>query len=162
MVDRTSTVAEDELMRSFLVLVLEVLLLGAAYAAPAPDAEAGAIKQTALDYIEGWYEGDAARMARALSPELVKRIIVTENGASRIENMGASKLVSNVRQGGGTKTPKAQQQKDVTILDRFENAAAVKIVAEGWIDYLHVAKIDGRWLIVNVLWERKPKPPEAK
>jgi len=26
------------------------------------------------------------------------------------------------------------------------------------IDYLHVAKIDGRWVIVNVLWERKPKP----
>jgi hypothetical protein len=25
-----------------------------------------------------------------------------------------------------------------------------------WIDYLHLAKYDGRWKIVNVLWEMKP------
>lgn len=26
----------------------------------------------------------------------------------------------------------------------------------GWVDYLQLAKVDGRWVIVNVLWERKP------
>ena len=26
-----------------------------------------------------------------------------------------------------------------------------------WIDYLQVAKVEGRWVIVNVLWERKAK-----
>jgi hypothetical protein len=31
----------------------------------------------------------------------------------------------------------------------------VKIVANDWIDYLQVAKVDGRWMIVNVLWEMK-------
>jgi len=95
----------------------------------------------------------------------VKRIVTTERGASRIENMGASMLVASVRAGFGKQTPKDKQLKDVTILDRFENAAAVKIVASDWIDYLHVAKVDGRWVIVNVLWERKPRPaapPPAK
>jgi len=58
-------------------------------------------------------------------------------------------------------TPKDKQQKDVTILDRYENAATVEIVASDWIDYLHIAKLDGRWQIVNVLWERKPEPPGA-
>ena len=42
-------------------------------------------------------------------------------------------------------------------LDVFGNAATVKIVANEWIDYLHVSKIDGRWVIVNVLWEMKPR-----
>ena len=56
----------------------------------------------------------------------------------------------------GRPTPKEKQQKDVTILDLFENAACVKIVATDWIDYLHVSKFDGRWVIVNVLWEMKP------
>jgi Putative lumazine-binding len=27
-----------------------------------------------------------------------------------------------------------------------------------WVDYMQLAKVDGRWVIVNVLWERKPRP----
>jgi hypothetical protein len=48
--------------------------------------------------------------------------------------------------------------KEVTILDRYNNAAVVKIVASDWIDYLEVAKFNGDWKIINVLWELKPKP----
>lgn len=147
-----------------LALLLAVLFTATtARAQPtrAEDPDTKAIRQAALDYIEGWYEGAVDRMARAVHPELVKRIITNDRGASRIENMGASMLVANVRAGYGKQTPKDKQLKEVTILDRFENAAAVKIVASDWIDYLHVAKVDGRWVIVNVLWERKPKPPAA-
>jgi len=150
-------------MRTTLPVLLAVVLaaaLGRAAPTPTPDdADSKAIRAAALDYIEGWYEGSAERMTRALHPELVKRIAITENGATRIEQMGASKLVANVRAGGGKKTPKDKQQKDVTILDRFENAASVKIIASDWIDYLQLAKVDGRWVIVNVLWELKPKKP---
>ncbi len=144
-------------MRLTFPLVLALALATALGHATPDDADAKAIRATALDYIEGWYEGNADRMARAVHPELVKRLAVTENGVTRIENMGASKLVANVRGGGGKKTPKDKQQKDVTILDRFENVASVKIVASDWIDYLQLAKVDGRWVIVNVLWELKPK-----
>jgi hypothetical protein len=72
--------------------------------------------------------------------------------------MGAMQLVQNTRRGGGNKTPKDQQTKDITILDRFNNAAVVKIVASGWIDYLQEAKVNGEWKIINVLWELKPRP----
>ena len=123
------------------------------------EADAAAIKQTALDYIEGWYEGNPERMERALHPELAKRIVITDarTGQSRLDQMGAMTLVQRVKAGGGTKTPRELQQKDVTILDVFENAAAVKVVASDWIDYLQVAKFNGRWVIVNVLWEFKPR-----
>lgn len=50
-----------------------------------------------------------------------------------------------------------QQQKDVFILDIFENSASVKAIMSGWIDYMHMAKWNGEWKIVNVLWEYKPK-----
>ena len=42
-----------------------------------------AITKTALDYIEGWYTGDAARMERALHPELAKRMISTDPKTGR-------------------------------------------------------------------------------
>ena len=121
------------------------------------EADKTAIKQTAMDYIEGWYEGNTERVERALHPELAKRIVRTKDGNSQFEQIGAMTLVDRVRRGGGKQTPKEKQQKDVTILDVFENAASIKIVASDWIDYLHVAKFNGRWVIVNVLWELKPQ-----
>ena len=124
-----------------------------------PDDEI-AIRKTAMDYIEGWYEGDAARMESALYPELAKRMILTDpkTGHSQFNHMGAMQLVQNTRRGGGSKTPKDQQTKEITVLDRFNNAAVVKIVASGWIDYLEEAKVNGEWKIINVLWELKPRP----
>ena len=123
------------------------------------EADRDAIRATALDYIEGWYEGNAERMERALSPDLAKRIVRTnDKGQSALQQMSAMTLVQYVRQGGGKNTPKDKQQKDVTSLDAYENAASVKVVASDWIDYLHMARYNGRWVIVNVLWELKPKP----
>lgn len=118
-----------------------------------------AITRTALDYIEGWYEGDAERMQRSLHPDLAKRIVLRDpaTGRARLDQMSALGLVLGTKRGGGTRTPPVRQQKDVTILDRFENAACVKIIASDWVDYLHVAKYDGDWVIVNVLWELKPE-----
>ena len=144
-----------------MILAVTVLLLGfnmQAQAQSPADANANAIKQTALDYIEGWYEGNAERMERALHLELAKRIVRTNaEGNSRLDQMGAMTLVQFTRRGGGKQTPKENQQKDVTILDVYENAASVKVVASDWIDYLHMGKFNGKWVIVNVLWELKPR-----
>jgi len=122
-------------------------------------ADSAAIKATALDYAEGWYEGNGDRMARALHPELVKRIVVrdTTTGKSMVQGMGASVLVNSTRHGYGKETPKERQQKEVTILDIFGNAASAKAVMSDWVDYMQLGKVDGRWVIVNVLWERKPQ-----
>ncbi|MDQ3799927.1 MAG: nuclear transport factor 2 family protein [Acidobacteriota bacterium] len=116
------------------------------------------IKQTALDYIEGWYEGNAERMERALHPDLAKRIVRNDDrGNSRLENMGALSLVQVTRRGFGKQTPKEQQQKDVTILDMMENSAVVKVEMRDWVDYMQMGRLNGRWVIVNVLWEMKPQ-----
>jgi hypothetical protein len=120
-------------------------------------ADSAAIRSTALDYVEGWYEGNATRMGRALHPELVKRIVVTDTttGKSVLQNMGASALVNGTRHGYGKSTARERQQKEVTILDIFGHAASVKATMADWIDYMQMAKVDGRWVIVNVLWEKK-------
>jgi len=121
-------------------------------------ADSAAIKQTALDYIQGWYGGDAARMERALHPELAKRIVRTDtSGNYRLDQQSAMTLVQRTRFGGGKQTPAADQHDDVRILDIYRNAASVRIDASYWVDYLQVAKWRGRWVIVNVLWELKPK-----
>lgn len=144
----------------------EVLVLLALFAAcqahAQTDADRNAIRQAALDYIEGWYTGDAERMGRAVHPELAKRIVQTmREGESRLGHQGAETLVGNTRRGGGRDTPEGRRLKEVTILDVYENAASVKIDASDWVDYLHLARWDGSWKIINVLWERKPRPDTA-
>src|SRR5678815_3979974 len=144
-------------MKSTILLIAVILASFAGAHAHASDADREAIKATALDYIEGWYEGNPERMERALHPDLAKRIVRTnDRGQSMLGQMSAMSLVQGVKNGGGKNTPKEKQQKDVTILDVFGNAASVKVIASDWIDYLHIAKSNGRWVIVNVLWEMKP------
>jgi hypothetical protein len=127
------------------------------------DADRDAIKRTALNYAEGWYEGNAEKMESALSPDLAKRIVRTnEKGQSSLGQMTAMSLVQGTRGGFGKQTPKESQQKDVTIFDITGGAATVKLEMHDWVDYLHIGKINGKWLIINVLWEMKPKKDEKK
>src|SRR3712207_8091777 len=111
--------------------IIVALLISAAFVVSAHGQstdDAAAIRQTALDYIEGWYEGNAERMERALHPDLAKRIVTRKN---TVNNMDAKTLVQATREGGGKNTPAERQQKDVTILDVFEKAASVKVVEIG-------------------------------
>ena len=121
-------------------------------------ADSAAIRGTALDYIEGWYTANAERMERALHPDLAKRIINTnQRGRNILGHQSAMTLVQNTRSGGGRETPVADQRKDVRILDIFGNTASVRIDAGSWVDYLHIARWNGRWVIINVLWEMRPQ-----
>ena len=127
------------------------------------DADRDAIKRTALNYAEGWYEGNADKMESALHPDLAKRIVRThDKGQSGLGQMSAMSLVQGTRAGSGKQTPAAEQQKDVTILDILGGAATVKLEMRDWVDYMHIGKFNGKWVIVNVLWELKPKKDEKK
>ncbi len=72
--------------------------------------------------------------------------------------MGATELIRGAKSGGGKATPADKQRKDVKILDVFQQAASVRVDMSGWIDYLHLVKWNGRWVILNVLWEVREKP----
>ncbi|MFL5553368.1 MAG: nuclear transport factor 2 family protein [Gemmatimonadaceae bacterium] len=120
-------------------------------------ADSAAIRATALDYIDGWYAADAARMERALHPELAKRNVYSDaNGRSRLIQMSAMSLVNGTRAGGGSDIPAPQRADSVKILDIYGNAASVRVRAATWIDYMHMAKYNGQWRILNVLWENDP------
>lgn len=106
-------------MRRVLPLIVASGLVGASASHAQTAADSAAIRQTALDYIEGWYEGNAERMKGALHPELAKRIIMTDaqSGESHLQHMTAEQLVQGTAAGYGTRTPKARQLKGVAILD---------------------------------------------
>jgi len=143
---------------TFALTLLATLASPPAQAAAQTAADSAAIRATALDYIQGWFTGDVERMERALHPELAKRIVSTdlESGRIWLDDMGKSKLVAGTRAGFGKEIPESERRDEVEILDIFGNAASARVDAGPWIDYMHLAKWEGRWVIVNVLWERRP------
>lgn len=124
-------------------------------------ADSAAIRATALNYIEGWYEGNGERMKSALHPKLAKRMVYPDQiGKSALNDQTAETLIQGTRRGGGSSTPAAQQRTEVTILDIYGNAASVRVDAGDWIDYLHIVRFDTEWKIINVLWELRTEAKE--
>jgi hypothetical protein len=148
-------------LSSAALVLLSLVLAGSARAQSAADSTG--IRAAALNYIEGWYTGDVGRMEQALHPDLAKRIVQTDpkTGKSVLSQMGSKELVKYTREGGGKDTPAGRRQADVSILDIYQGAASAKVIAADWVDYLHLARWNGRWMIVNVLWEFKPREARA-
>ncbi|HSR42419.1 MAG TPA: nuclear transport factor 2 family protein, partial [Longimicrobiales bacterium] len=142
------------------ILVLSALTTAAALPVFGQSpADSAAIRSTALDYIEGWYDADADRMEGALHPHLAKRYLEPlPDGGVRLTDTSALELVQQVQNGGGSGTPQGARRTDVRILDVFQDAASVRVDAHGWIDYMHLVRLGDEWRIVNILWEVRREP----
>ena len=114
-----------------------------------------AITDITLDYLEGWYEGDASRMERALHPDLNKKglQVIKDTGRSNLSQASATNMVEATRAGIGKLKPGEETEIDISVLDIYKNTACVKAVSLRFVDYCLLARYNDEWKIVNVLWE---------
>ena len=114
------------------------------------------IKQVALDYIESQHNVNPEQFARAAHPRMVKRTFWTNKKTGkeylRETFTDAMILLAETYNQDGDKFPK-EPKKEVIILDIFDKTASVKLIADDWIDYMHIVKLNGKWQLVNVLWQ---------
>ena len=130
-----------------------------ATATPAPmdPAQVKAIEAVAYDYVDGQLEGDPARVARALHPDLAKRAVTTDPDEKlALRRMSKAELV-NLTKEGALKTPRAEWDRSVRVLDIAGNAAVARVETPWFVDYFHLGRFGERWVIVNALWYPKPK-----
>lgn len=130
-------------------------------ATPAPadldPAQVKAIEVVAYDYVDGQLEGDPARVARSLHPDLAKRAVTTDPDEKlALRRMSKAELVQLTRE-GALKTPKDQWSRSVRVLDIAGNAAVARVETPWFVDYFHLGRFGDRWVIVNALWYPKPK-----
>jgi putative lumazine-binding protein len=113
-----------------------------------------AIVAAALDYYEGWFDGEPERMERALHPDLVKRSLA-EDGMS-VETISAREMVEATAKGIGLTRDPGKQARDIQIhVDHvYEDIATVTATSLIYVDYLQLARTQDGWKIVNVLWDR--------
>src|SRR5579885_2878364 len=113
-----------------------------------------AIRQAVLEYVEGIYEVDPARIERSVHPSLNKGGFFEEkDGSYSFTSMTFEELVElSKRYNSDGRMPK-DAPKEITIFDVQEQIASAKLVAWWGIDYVHLAKCHGKWMIVNVFWQ---------
>jgi hypothetical protein len=115
-----------------------------------------AITEASRDYIEGWFTADEERVRRCMHPQLVKRTIwhdLQQDTWKVTDTLDAEIMMKFTRKGGGSALPENEKTYEIVLLDVFRHSATVKIASFPYMDYLHLAKFNDRWLIVNCLYE---------
>ena len=64
-------------------------------------ADRDAIVRVALDYFEGWFDGDAVRMERTLHPDLAKRSPDDAPAPGELEKLTAREMIEATAKGSG-------------------------------------------------------------
>lgn len=149
--------------RLMTTLAAGMLLFPATLRAQVPTDAAG-VRRAVLDYVEGFYEGDTAKLVRSIRPDVVKYGYSIPRGKTAYEGeampWAAFLSYANSVKARGRPTP-ATAPKEITVLDLADQTASAKLTAWWGIDYLHLAKFDGVWMITQVLWQSPPKKADT-
>ena len=141
--------------RTLVILAaMAVAATGFAVAGSADD-EKG-IEQAVQAYVSAIYDMKPELLDGSVSPKLQKLGYMPAQGGSGLEESWMTfdelkDLAGHLNQ-NGMFDPKTSPRK-VTILDRTDMIANVKLDAAWGIDYIHLTKSSGEWMIVNVIWE---------
>jgi hypothetical protein len=111
-----------------------------------------AIVTAALDYYEGWFDGEPARMERALHTDLVKRSL-SDDGIG-VETISATEMIAWTAEGVGMQRDPGDRRIDVHVDHVFGGIATATVTSAVYVDYLQLARTTEGWRIVNVLWDR--------
>jgi hypothetical protein len=148
-------------MRKATFLVMAFVMVWPIAGRAQSNTEKEAVKQAVLDYVEGIYEVDHKRIERSVHPELAKRGFYVKKGETAYTGtpMTFTQLVELAKTyNKGGRVPK-DAPKEVVIYDVLDQTATAKLTAVWGIDYMHLAKYEGKWMIVNILWQTSPPKP---
>jgi hypothetical protein len=111
------------------------------------------IIETALNYGDGYYSGDAARMERAIHPDLNKvcPVVMPQTGKTFLIYSSGSSLIEASRAKAGF-VEEQNRKTAVKVLKINDNVACARLTSSQFNDYLAMVRFDGQWKIVNVLW----------
>ena len=112
-----------------------------------------AVRSVVMDYVEGWFEGDAGRMKRALQPELVKRCRGIEgDDPDALETLSAQEMIDATADGEGRREDAADRRIEIRIDYLSGGIASVQCFCHRYVDLLHLIDMPDGWKIVNAAW----------
>jgi hypothetical protein len=147
-------------MKKLAVLIFGAALMGlTAQAQNTANTDKEAVRAAAMDYIEALYQAQPDRIARSVHPKLTKLGFAKKQGETTYSEFPMTydqlvNLAGSWNKDGKRGVDKAP--KEVAVYEVLDQTASAKVTAQWGIDYLHLAKFDGQWKIVNILWQAHP------
>jgi hypothetical protein len=143
-------------MKKFIVFLLLCLLVKFS-----PAQEKEKVEKACLNYIEGFYEGDTAKLIEALKPSLYKIGFWKNKATGNYDPDGQMTWRQALDYAKGVMQKKnfakSDAPKKVEVLDVGNSIAAAKVTAWWGIDYVLLSKQNNKWMIEEVLWEGPPE-----
>jgi hypothetical protein len=146
------------MIKTLAFTVAAVALAPAAPFAQSPATDKAAVHQAALDYVEALYLADPARIERSVHPSLAKQGFYRAAAGAPYGPMNPMTYTQLVTLAGSwNKDGKRDTSiKKIEVLDVLDQTAVAKVWANWGIDHMQLAKFDGRWKIVNIVWQSHP------
>jgi hypothetical protein len=110
-----------------------------------------AIVDAVLDYFEGWFDGDAGRMERALHPGLAKRS--PEQDGQALNETTAEWMIDATARGVGREGDPGDRRIEVEVVDIHGTIANATVRSAVYREYVQLVRTPDGWKIVNTLWE---------
>jgi hypothetical protein len=110
-----------------------------------------AIVDAVLDYFEGWFDGDAGRMERALHPDLAKRSL--EKDGQKLNETTAEWMIDATARGVGRERDPGDRRIEVEVVDVHGAIANATVRSAVYREYAQLVRTPEGWKIVNTLWE---------
>ena len=113
-----------------------------------------AVKQAVLDYVEALYEADSSRIERSVHRDLFKLgFELDKAGTYKPYRMTYQELYDLAGRWNKTGRIPKNSKKEIVVYDVADQTASAKLTAMWGIDYVHLAKFDGKWMITDILWQ---------
>lgn len=118
--------------------------------------EKKAIKQAVHNYVSAIYEMKPELIEESVSPKVQKMGYMPATDGSGLAESWMTfdelkELAANINK-DGMFDPETSPR-DVSVYDHTDTIASVKLTAAWGIDYIHLSKHSGKWMIMNVIWE---------
>jgi alkyl hydroperoxide reductase subunit AhpC len=128
-------------------------LIASGQEVPVSREDSAAIIQTAMNYIDGYYSGDADRVEKAIHPDFNKAAPrdLPQTGRTMMNYTTWSMLMELTRAKNGALDDTARHI-TVIILGIENEVSDIKVISANFTDYLQVVKLDGEWKIINVIY----------
>lgn len=149
-------------MRRALLAGFLVMSATAVAHAQSSTADHAGVRAAVLDYVEGFYLGDSTRFVRSVSPNVFKYGYYVPRDSTRYVGEQMSwrafhEYANRVKQ--QQRFQPATATREIVVYDVNDQTASAKLTAYWGIDYLLLARENGRWVITHVLWQTPPKKP---
>ena len=122
-------------------------------------AEREGVERAVRDYVEALYQVKPELIERSVHPALEKMGLSRPADAAAYRTPGKMTF-DQLRELAGAWNKDGREGKDLTyevdVREVMDVTASARLAAKWGVDHMHLAKSEGRWKIVQILWQSHP------